>query len=108
MAQERDCALTRASEPELTVIQQEIDAVLLRLDGIVDWARAGNREIRDTELIAAWSPLVRTYLSGHLDRRFLGKLREPFPRFERDTSFHQHALKNAASIAHDDESDLSG
>ena len=47
----RDGALPRGAQPEVAVVEEEIDAVLLRLDRIVDRARADDREVRHAHLV---------------------------------------------------------
>src|SRR5206468_2585271 len=48
-----DRALTIAPEPEMPVVQQKIDAVLLRLDRIVERAWAEDFKIADGDFITA-------------------------------------------------------
>jgi hypothetical protein len=91
----------------MPVIQEKIDAVFLWLDWVIDRAGAGHRQFGYAQLISTWRSRVRTYLSGHLDRRFLCEPGEPFPRFGGQTSFHENALKDAAPVAHHDKCNLS-
>jgi len=58
----------------MPVVEQVIDPVFLRLDGVIDGAEAGYKEVRYSQLDATGGPLVGTYLSGHLNRRFLCEL----------------------------------
>jgi hypothetical protein len=74
MPDSRDGLLARASEPQMTVIEKKVDPMLLWLDGVIDGARTGYLQIGDAQLEATRSAFVRTYLSGHLNRRFLCEL----------------------------------
>ena len=69
-------ALARCAEPEVPVVEQEVDAVFLGLDRIVDRARAINHEILHAELESTGSARVRTNLALDFDRSFLGELTE--------------------------------
>src|SRR6476659_6474101 len=83
-----DRALALASQPQVTIVEKKIDAVLFRLDRIINGARTSNYQVADGQFVPARSTGIRPYLSGHLDRRFLGELREPFPRLGCKTNFH--------------------
>src|SRR4051812_255165 len=49
----RDRALTRGSQPEVTVVEEKIDAVLFGLDRVVDRTLAVDRQILYAELESA-------------------------------------------------------
>src|SRR5215217_2652807 len=106
MPDSRDRLLPRASQPEVPAVQEEIDPVLLRLNWVIDRARPRYLEVRNRELYPSGSAFVRTYLSGHLNRRFLCKLGKPFPRLGGDTTFHENTLKNASPVSHYNEGNL--
>ena len=67
-----DRALTLATaQPEVPVVEQEIDAVLLRLDRIVDRARAEDLQVRHTHLVATRCARLGAHLAGHGDARLV-------------------------------------
>src|ERR1019366_4953156 len=52
-ADARDRDLPRRAQPERAVVEEKIDAVLLRLNRIVERARADDRQVGDAELVSA-------------------------------------------------------
>src|SRR5204863_9905381 len=68
-----DRALARGAQPEVALLLQEADAVLLGLDRIARLALE-HPELRDLELVSERAPRILRHLPAHLDRGFLGSL----------------------------------
>src|SRR5207248_326192 len=77
-----DRDLPRGTKPQMAMVQQEIDAVLLRLNRIIDGALAEDRELRHTQLMSAGRTCVGTHFAGHRYRAFHRELLVPFPCLE--------------------------
>src|SRR5262249_23219566 len=97
---------TLASEPEVPVIEQKIDAVLLRLNRIVDRARTNDCEAGHTHLVSARRARLSRNLAAHGDRRLQRQFFEPFPDFRRKLRLHEHGLHHTGPVANDSERDL--
>src|SRR5688500_3250903 len=97
--------LLRRAEPEVAMILQELDAVLLRLDRVllrdlIDVERA------DGQLVAARCARVLADAARHGDARLLGERGELLPRRFVELLLHENALDHAGPVAQDDERDL--
>ena len=97
-AHRRDRALPRRAQPEVAVVEQKVDPVLLRLDRIVERARADDREIGDTELVATRRTRVGAHLTGDGNRGLERELGETFPHLLRHGGLDQHALQESGAI----------
>ena len=108
VADREDRALPRAAEPEVPVVEQEVDAVLLRLDRVVRRAVADDRERFDAELEAAGRARIGADGTGERDRSLRGQLAECLPRLGRHGASNEHGLKHATSVAYDHEGNFAG
>ena len=104
----RDRALARGAQPEVPVVEQEVDAVLLRLDRVVAGARADHCEVRHTHLEPARSARFGTRFASDLDGGLGGQLGEPRPHLGGELALHEDRLTDARAIAQDGEGDLAG
>jgi hypothetical protein len=98
-------ALMLGAEPQVAHVQQEVDAVLLRLDRVV-LARADQLDGLHAELVPSGRARLRANLARHRDARLLSERAEPIPYVGRDLLLHQHALDDAGSVAEVHETDL--
>src|SRR5688572_3155414 len=103
-----DGALAAAAKPEVSVVEQEVDAVLLRLDGIVRRARTDDIETEGAHLQPAGRARVFSYLPSDGNRSLDGQLLEPLPHFRRHAVLDDHRLKHSRAVAQHDECDLAG
>jgi hypothetical protein len=94
--------LARRANPEVPLIEQEIDAVLFELDGEgrALWNFLDDLDFRDADLVAAGGALFRANLAGDNDARFL---RQALQRFKRLGIFLQraNALDDPGAVAED-------
>jgi hypothetical protein len=104
----RDRPLAWSSEPEVSVVEEEIDPVLLGLERIVDRAGAENGQGADAKLVAARRASIDLYFPFHFDARFLGQPGECVPAFGRYGAFDDHRLEEAGAVPHYHESNLTG
>jgi len=72
-ADHRDRALARGAQPEMAVVEQEVDAVLLRLDRVVARAGADHCELSHTDFETTGRPRFGTRFAS----KFNGGLRGP-------------------------------
>ena len=70
---QEDRALPIAAEPEVPVIEEEIDSVLLRLYRIVQRTRADDLEVGDGDLESARRPSIRAHFAANRHRRLQGQ-----------------------------------
>ena len=82
-----DRALSRRPQPEVAVVEKEIDAVLFWLDRIVDRTLTVNRQILDAELVTTGRSRIGTDIALDLDRSLLRQLAEAIPGTPADTAF---------------------
>src|SRR4029079_2552745 len=66
-----DRLLARASQPQVKVVHQEIDTVLLWLNGVIDRTGAKYLQVRDANFDAAGRSRVDAHFAGDGNRRFL-------------------------------------
>src|SRR4051794_1753723 len=90
----------------MAMVHQEIDAVLLGLDRVIDGTRPENLEISHADFDAAGGTRVEPHFPGYADGRFLRELSKPVPGLRRDGRLHHDGLERPGAIAHDDERDL--
>src|SRR5689334_16181294 len=91
----------------MTIVEQEVDAVFLRLDRIVDRTCPDDLEVGRANLITAGRPRLRFYFTGYRDRGLRRELAERSPHFRRDLRLHEHCLEDAGAVADHGERDLS-
>ncbi len=103
-AHPEDGALALAANPEVPAIHEEIDAVLLRRDGVVR-RRADDLERRQVEFEAPGRPRVGTDRPRHDDRRFLRQVIGLPERLLVDGGLRHDALDEAAAVADGQEVD---
>jgi len=106
VADPRDRALPRRSQPEMPVVEEEVDPVLFWLDRIVDRALSINGELRYRELESARRARIRTHLALDFDRRFLSELSEARPAIRRYRVLDENCLQQAGAVPQHDERDL--
>src|SRR5947209_186044 len=107
-ANSRDGALPRRAEPEVAIIEQKVDAVLFRLDRIIDRAVAVDRHLLHRDLIAAWRARVCPDVTLDIYRRFLGQSTKGIPGLRTYRVLYENRLSDAGSVADDGEGDFSG
>ena len=94
-----DGVLALAAQPQVAVVHQEIDAVLLGRDGI----RVGFRhalhhfQVLHVHLVAAGRALFGADLAGDDDGRFLGQVLDGLEQLFGQGALHGHALHQAGS-----------
>ena len=108
-ANAQDGGLARRANPEMAMVEQEIDAVLFELDGIR--LRFGNLlqhfDFRDAHFESARSALFGANFSGDDDAGFL---RQTFQRSEGLGTFFQraNALDDASAVTENRKEQLAG
>ena len=100
--------LLRAPQPQVPVVEQEVDAVLLRLNRIIDRARAHDREIGDRYVESARRSRLCPDFARHADGRLQRQLLKPGPHFRRDLRLDDDRLCDTAAVAQHGERDLAG
>src|SRR5690606_19298461 len=90
----------------MAVIEQEVDAVFLWLNGVIQRAQAQDFQFLHSQLEATWRTRISAQFATDLDRRFLGEFREASPGDLVHLPLHDHALDHSRAIAKDDEGDL--
>src|SRR5690606_24670651 len=98
-------ALPVAAQPEVPMVEEEVDPVLLGLDRVVHRAGAEDLQLLDPELEAAGGASVGAQLAGDLHGGLLGELGEAGPGCLVDLVLHDHALDHPGAVADDDEGD---
>ncbi len=108
-ADAQDRRLPRRTDPEMAVLHQEFDAVLLGRDGIGLLLRHAlhDFDVFDIELIAAGGALIGADPAGDDDAGFLGEALVRLQHFRRDGGFGHDALHSACAVAKDGEQQLS-
>ncbi len=101
--------LARSSDPQVALVEQEIDAVLFELDGEGCGFRNAldDLDFGDAHFVPAGSALLGANLSRYNDA---GLLREPLKRFESLRIFFERAdaLNDASAVPKDREDQLAG
>ena len=69
----QDRALPGAAQPQVPLLLEEADAVLLRLDGVAGLALQ-HAKVRSVKLVADGRAGILRHLAAHLDRRFLRRV----------------------------------
>src|SRR4051794_1036985 len=108
VADHHDGPLPRRAKPEVPVVEQEVDAVLLRLDRIVARTRAHDAETRPADVQHSGRTRVSPRLAGDGDRRFRGQLGEPRPELPTDLALYERRLGSSGPVAKRGEGDLAG
>ena len=109
-ADAQDGGLARRANPEMAMLHQEIDAVLLGRDGIglLLGHALHHFDVLDIELVAAGGALVGADAAGDDDAGLLGEVLCGLPDFRRDGGLGHDALHGARAIAKDGEEQLAG
>src|SRR5207249_9953756 len=104
-AHAHDRLLAIRSEPEMAVIEEKGDAVLLRRDRILGGA-LDDVEIRHAELVSDRSARVGAHHAGHFERGFLREVIGERERFLRHVGLREDALDRAGPVAYLEEVEL--
>ena len=105
VADPQDRLLPLAADPQMPAVEQVIDAVLLRRDGVVV-RLADDLEALDVDLVSARRARVRTRRAGHHDRRFLRQMIGGLEDLLAHGGLRHHRLDEARAVAEDEEMDL--
>ena len=95
-------ALGRGAQPEMPVIEQELDAVLLGLDGEVP-GRAQQPHVLHKKLVAARRACVLLHRAGDRHAGFLRECAAELPGFGGELLAQHDALCHAGAVAHHQE-----
>ncbi len=97
----QDGALAHGTQPEMTMVHQELDAVLFEGDGIrvLDRDQLLDLEVGHIQFEAARSTFIRAHLAGDSQRRFLGQNAYPLKELRRNRALHHHTLNQARAVA---------
>ena len=101
-----DRTLPRRPEPEVPVVEQEVDAVLLRLDRVVARTRPDDGEPGHTDVQHARRARILARFAGDGDGRLRRQLGEARPELLADLALHEHGLRGAGAVTQRGESDL--
>src|SRR5690606_23037776 len=101
-AHAHDRALLLRAQPQVTMIEQEVDTVLLRLDRVL-LARPDDLETLERQLVTARCARVSADAAGHVNARLLGQRLKVGPDLLADLFLNDDALHDAGAVAHDDE-----
>ena len=106
VADAEDRLLPLRADPEMAAIEQVVDAVFLRRDGVV--VRLGHDDVhrRDVDLVAALCPRVRARGAGHHQRRFLREMVGGLEDLVADRGLRHHGLDEARAVTNRQEVDL--
>ena len=107
-ADAEDGGLARGADPEMAMLHEEVDAVLLESDGVgVGLGDAlDDLEVFNVELVAAGGALVGADFAGDDDAGFLGEAFEGLEDLGGDALDVGHALDGAGAVAKDGEEQL--
>ena len=101
----QDRLLPRRADPEVTPIEQVVDAMFLRRDGeVVRFVM--DVEADDVDLVAARRARVGAHGAGHRERRLLREVVGLLERLLADGRLRHHRLDEAAAVAHLEEVNL--
>jgi hypothetical protein len=92
----------------VAVVEQKIDAVLLRLNRVIERARPNDLELGRAHLEATGRAGVLAHFPDDRDGGFDGQLLEARPRFRRHVVLDENRLEDSGPIAKYDERDLAG
>ena len=98
--------LARRAQPEVPVVHQEIDAVLLWLDRIIDWTGAKDTQFRCANFRATWRTRFEPHLASHRHRGLNGQRGKPLPHVRRDLTSDEDALHDAGPVTYHEKRDL--
>ena len=105
VADAEDRLLARRADPQVAVIHQEVDAVLLRRDRIV-LRFSDDLEAGDVDLVAAGRARVGAGRAGHRQRRLLRQVIGAAERLFADCRLRHDALDEAGPVAQRQEVNL--
>ena len=93
--------LAAAAQPQMAMIHQKIDAVILGRDGIRRLFRNALHNVRafHVELVSARRARFFADLSANDQRRFLRQILQRFEQFLGQRAFHRDALDDAGAVA---------
>ncbi len=105
-----DGVLPLAAQPEVAMIHQKLDAVILRGDGVgIGFRHALHHfQILHVHFVAAGGALVGADLAGDNDGGFLGQVFDGLEQGFGQRTFYGHALHQAGAIAQDRKDDFAG
>ena len=100
--------LARRAHPQMAVLHQEVDTVLLERDGIgiVFLHALQDLRVADVKFISAGRALVGADFAGDDDAGFLRQALNGVEQFGRDGVLGDNALDDAATVAKDGEQQL--
>src|SRR5262249_36268447 len=93
-------------EPEVSIVEEEIDSVLLGLNGVVERTRSDDLEVSDRDFVATRRARIGAHRAGDAHRRLLRECREALPHFGRECGLREYCLRNPGPVADDAEGDL--
>src|SRR5208283_2896732 len=110
MANPDCCMLPPAAEPEMTMIHQEVNAVIFGRNRV--WMLLGN-VLQDAgafhiQLVSTRSALLRPHFAANDDRTLLRESLQCFEDLFGELALHGNTLDHAAAIANNREDNLSG
>ena len=91
----------------MTVVEQEVDAVLLGLNRIVDRTRPNHCEPGHADLESARRARFGAHFAGDVHRRLGRQLLETLPDLGRELRLHEHRLHDPRAVADHGERNLS-
>lgn len=98
-------SLKGRSQPQMPVVEEEIDPVLLGLDGVL--LRGGDEfDAAHAEFVPTRRACVLLHLAGHGDHRLLRERLLKVPRRRVHLALHQHALQHPGAVPDDGERHL--
>ena len=98
--------LTRRTQPEVPIVHQEIDAMLLRLDRVVDRTRTEDRDVDRADFRATRCTRFKAHVTGHGNGGLECQRAESFPHLRRYLAFHEDTLHGACAITHHEKGNL--
>src|SRR5690606_31771021 len=105
VAHTQDRPLLAGTQPQMAVVEEEIDAVFLGLDRVL-LGEVDDLEILDGHLVPARCARVLADLARHPHARLLRERREGLPDRSGDLFLQQYPLHDPGPVAHHDEGDL--
>ncbi len=101
-----DRHLPRRSKPEVAVLEQKVDPMLLELDRIVIAGRANQFQVTQRELESPGGARIIAHCSRDPEAGFVGELVESCPDFRAHVALAQHRLHDPGAVPYDQERDL--